>query len=149
VTGVIGGSIVASGAVAGLLIADMPLALVAAALFGLMGMLGIWTRLRRWRPGPGRFRLPLTGRSVRLSVLAAASAALSVLTALRGMLGATAVFGAGAVLTALWSGLPAHAVPGREECTEWTTGELEALDDEASLEQLLNATEARPEGKFR
>jgi hypothetical protein len=127
VTGVIGGSIVASGAVAGLLIADMPLALVAAALFGIMGMLGIWTRLRRWRPGPGRFRLPLRGRSVRLSVLAAVSAGLAVVTALHGWLGATAVFAAGAVLTALWSGMPGRAATGREECPEWTDKDREWL----------------------
>lgn len=126
-TGVIGGSIVASGAVAGLLIADMPLALVAAALFGLMGMLGIWTRLRRWRPGPGRFRFPLTGRGLRLTVLAAVWAALAVLTALQGWLGATAVFAAGAVLTALWSGLPGRAVTSREECPEWTDKDREWL----------------------
>ena len=31
----------------------------------------------------------------------------------------------------------------------WTTGELAALDDEASLEQLLGATEAPREGRFR
>jgi hypothetical protein len=64
VTGVIGGGIVGCGLLAGLVIADMPLALTVAVAFGLMGTAGAWTRLREyWLSRARGFRLrPLKGR---------------------------------------------------------------------------------------
>lgn len=112
-------TLVLFGTVAGLAIADFPAAVAVTTGLGLSGAcLYACHRWRSRRHGP--WFPSLRGRSVRLSVLAAVWAALTVLTALRGMLGATAVFGTGAVLTALWSGMPGRTVPGREECPEWT-----------------------------
>jgi len=103
VTGVIGGTIVMSGVIAGLAVADAPVAFAAVVAFGLMGVLGAWVRLRgHWRARSLGMRLPPPARRLRA----------------------------------------AAARP------RWTTGELAALGDEDSLEQLLLATEARREGKF-
>jgi len=51
VTGVIGGGFLMCGAIAGLAIADVPMAVVACAAFGMLGAATAWDRLR-WRlPG--------------------------------------------------------------------------------------------------
>lgn len=55
-TGAIGGSIVGCGLLTCLVIADMPLAVAAAAAFGMLGLLGAWGRLRGWRSRPPGFR---------------------------------------------------------------------------------------------
>jgi hypothetical protein len=58
VTGMLGGGIVGCGLLTCLVIADMPLALATAAMFGLMGSLGAWMHLRDWRRSRTlRFRL--------------------------------------------------------------------------------------------
>lgn len=122
----IGITLVLFGTIAGLAIADFPAAVAVTTGLGLSSAcLYACHRWRFRRHGP--WFPSLTGRSVRLSVLAAVWAALTVLTALRGMLGATAVFGAGAVLTALWSGMPGRAATGPEECPEWTDKDREWL----------------------
>jgi hypothetical protein len=117
---------------------------IAAVAFGLLWLSVAAGKVTAW--ARGRFRFPaLTGRRVRLAVLSAVWAVASVVTALYGWLGATAVFGTGSVLTALYC-----AVPARDGCPQWTDEELAALDDEADLEELLDAMPVtRRERKLR
>lgn len=49
-TGVLGGSVVMCGALAALAVADVPMAFVAIAAFGMLGLAAAWSRLRHWRP---------------------------------------------------------------------------------------------------
>lgn len=135
----IGITLLLSGTIAGLAIADFPAAVAVTTGLGLSGAFLYACHRWRFRRQEPWFPPASPGRRARLTVLSAVWAALAVFTALQGWLGATAVFGAGAVLTALWSGMPGRAAAGREESPEWTGEDLEWLEETGAA--LPEATE--------
>lgn len=87
--------------------------------------------------------------------LAAAGVPMAVVAAVA--FGLAGVLGAWTRLQGRWQprsqGMRFQPLTGRLRAAaarpRWTTGELAALDDEDSLEQILGETAAPPEGKFR
>lgn len=124
-TGVVGGGIVACGAMAGLAIADAPMAVLACAMFGLlwvsMAVRAVMDRVRRWYralPVPPAWGAPVTG------VLALAYAVICAgMTLARDRAGAVA-FGLCAVAlagTCAWSATARWA--------RWTGGDRRWLEE--------------------
>ena len=140
--GVIGWGIVACGPVAGLAIADAPLAVATCVGYALFGLAGAVVRLRRrWRSRGQGMRLPPPLTGWRLRAAAAASAlfyAAGLAGALRGLVAPTAVLASLGVLSAGWCAVSVREdEAAREEQGAWSAEELAALDDAVNLEQFL------------
>jgi membrane associated rhomboid family serine protease len=155
VIGVIGWGIVACGPVAGLAIADAPLAVATCVGYALFGLAGAVVRLRRrWRSrGQGMRLPPLSGCRLGFAGgLALGCTAWSLIMGGLGSLAGAAAFGGPAVLLAMWCRLSGREddVPEREERCPRTVAELKALDDAEGFKRLLAVTtETRREGKYR
>jgi membrane associated rhomboid family serine protease len=158
--GVIGWGIVACGPVAGLAIADAPLAVATCVGYALFGLAGAFVRLRRrWRSRGQGMRLPppLTGWRLGFAGgLALGCAAWALIMGGLGSLAGAAAFGGPAVLFAMWCRLSGREddVPEREERDAWKPEELAVVNDpDASTDSLERLLDELPvikyEGKFR